>query len=338
MKKITIKEVSKKAGVSTATVSHVINKTRFVSPPLVKKVKEAMKKLNYQPNLLAGSLRTQKTNTIGLIVSDSSNLFFAYMQTHIEKIISKHGYSIIVANTHYSIEKEKELINILRAKRVDGILIVPENTDYKFMEKIDESGTPIVIIERELDGTVLNSVLIDNKIGSYKATEYLIKLGHENIGYLDRKGDKAHSLERKNGYLSALRKHGIKIDKDLIIRSGFSCQDGYNAANYFLENHRKVTAILTFGDFSALGAMRCIFDSGLRVPEDISVIGFTDMPICPYSYPSITTIQYPVSKIANETCQLLLKRINGHGKIKRKRIILKPKLIIRESTCNINKK
>jgi len=304
-----------------------------VSPALVKKVTETMEQLDYLPNLLAGSLRTKKTGTIGLIISDSSNLFFAFMQTYIEDIFATYGYSIIVSNSHYRLDKELEILKMLRSKRVDGILIVPENTDSKYMESVNKSGIPVVIIERELQGANLDSVLIDNIKGSFNATEYLIKLGHKNIGYLDRRIDKSHSIARRKGYLLALEKYNIEVKKDLIIRSGFSCVDGFNAAIYFLNHKEKISAILTFGDFAAMGTMRYIFNKGLSVPEDISVIGFTDMPICPYTRPSLTTIQYPVFEIAKASCEILLSKMKEPKTTDIKKVVLEPKLIIRESTA-----
>jgi DNA-binding LacI/PurR family transcriptional regulator len=330
---VTIRDVAKIAGVSISTVSHVINKTRYVSPELRKKVNDIMKKLDYEPNLLASSLKTKKTGTIGLVISDSSNLFFAFMQTYIENIFTSQGFSLIVSNSHYDLEKEIEVLKMMRSKRVDGILIVPENIDSRQMESIDRSGIPIVIIEREIQGAKLDSVLIDNRIGSFNATEYLIGLGHRRIGYLDRMVDKSHSIERKKGYLSALRKNNIEIREELIIRSGFSCEDGYKATKYLINLKESASAILTFGDFAALGSIKYIYDKGLSVPDDISIIGFTDMPICDYTRPSLTTIKYPVSEIAKASSNILLSRIKEPNGFHKKKIILKPKLIIRESTA-----
>lgn len=332
IKIVTIRDVAKVAGVSISTVSHVINETRYVSPELIKKVSDVMKKLDFEPSMLASSLKTKKTGTIGLVVSDSSNLFFAFMQTYIENIFTTQGFSLVVSNSHYDLKKEIEVLRMMRAKRVDGILVVPENTDSRYMESIDRSGIPIVIIEREIQGARLDSVLINNTLGSYNATEYLIKLGHERIGYLDRRVDKSHSIQRKKGYLSALKKHNIKSREELIIRSGFSCEDGYNAGKYFFDLKERPSAILTFGDFAALGAMRYIFDNGLSVPEDISIVGFTDMPICRFTRPSLTTIQYPVLEIAEASCNILISRIKEPNGFDKKKVILKPKLIIREST------
>jgi len=231
---VTIKDISKLAGVSIATVSHVINKTRYVSPALIKIVTDTMEKLDYQPNLLAGSLRTKKTGSIGLIISDTSNLFFAFMQTYIEDIFASYGYNIIVANSHYDLNKEIEILKMLRSKRVDGILIVPENTDPTYMENVNKSGIPVVIIEREIPGANLDSVLIDNRNGSFNATEYLVKLGHKNIGYLDRKVDKSHSIERKKGYFLALEKYNIEakafdwLDAPITRITGLDCPIPYS--------------------------------------------------------------------------------------------------------------
>ncbi len=334
---ITIRDVAKLADVSISTVSHVINKTRYVSPELIKKVENAMKTLDYEPSLLASSLKTKKTGTVGLVVSDSSNLFFAFMQTYIENIFTSLGFSLIVSNSHYDLEKEIEVLKMMRAKRIDGILIVPENTDPSYMESIDRSGIPLVIIERKIKGARLDSVLINNRLGTFDTTEYLIKLGHRRIGYLDRQIDKYHSIERKKGYLLALKKNNIEIREELIIRSGFSCEDGYKAGKYFMDCKERPSAILTFGDFTALGAMRYVFNNGLSVPEDMSIVGFTDMPICAYTRPSLTTIQYPVQKIAEVSSNILLSRIKETESINKKEVVLKSKLIIRESTSKCKK-
>ncbi|MBM3708262.1 MAG: LacI family transcriptional regulator [Actinobacteria bacterium] len=296
---------------------------------------DVIEEMDYQPNLLASSLKTKKTGTIGLIISDSSNLFFTFMQSYIEDIFSSFGYSIIVANSHYDLQKEIEILKMLRSKRVDGILIVPENTDFKYMENINRSGIPVVIIERVINDMNLDCVLIDNKKGSFNATEYLIKLGHKNIGYIDRKTPKSHSIERKKGYIEALKQYKIEPKEEFIIKSGFSCFDGYNAAKYFLQCKEKITAILTFSDFAALGAIRYIFDNGLEVPDDISIIGFTDMPICEYTRPSLTTIQYPVAEIAKASCDILISRIKNQTTDEIKKVLLEPKLIIRESTAQV---
>lgn len=261
-----------------ATVSHVINKTRYVSPTLIKKVNDAMIELDYLPNMIAASLRRKKTKTIGLIIPDITNLFFAFLVKKFDNILGENNFDIIVSNTTYSIDKEIEILNILRSKRVDGIIIIPEATEPQNINNIVNSGISVCIIEREIVEGNFDTVLIDNKSAMFEATEYLIKLGHKNIGYMDRRVDKSHSLERKKGYLLALEKYNLPIREEFIFKCGFSSEDGYKAASYFLNRKEKITAIQTSGDFAALGLIKYINNQGLDVPKDISVIGFSDIP------------------------------------------------------------
>lgn len=333
---VTTKDIAKLAGVSTTTVSHVINKTRYVSPTIIKKVNDAMLKMDYIPNLMAASLRRKKTRTIGLVIPDISNLFFAFLVKIFEDILSLNNYNIMIANSFYDIEREKVILNSFRSRRVDGILIIPETTNSRYIEEISKSGVPIVIIEREIPGANIDTVLIDNRSASFEATEHLIKLGHKNIGFVDRKVDKSHSLERKKGYLLALEKYNIQIRDEFIFRSGFSCEDGYNAASYFLNINDKISAFLIFGDFAALGAIKYVFNKGLNVPKDVSVIGFTDISICPYTIPSLTSIQYPILEIAKTSSELLLSKIKNTNLLEIKKIILKAGLVVRESTGSYN--
>jgi DNA-binding LacI/PurR family transcriptional regulator len=320
------------AGVSLATVSHVVNKTRYVSPALIKKVNDAMIGLDYLPNLVAASLRRKKTGTIGLIVPDISNLFFAFLAKNFEDILSLNNFNIIVSNTSYSIDKETEILNILRSKRVDGIIIVPETVEPQPIDSIIKSGIPVCLIEREIPKGNFDTVVIDNKSAMFEATEYLINLGHKNIGYMDRRVDKSHSLERKKGYLLALEKYNLPVRDEFIFKCGFSSEDGYKTASYFLNRKEKISAILTSGDFAALGLIKCIYNEGLNVPKDISVIGFADIPICPYTIPSLTSIHYPVSEIVKASSDILLSKIENPDLSEVKKIALKTNLIVRDST------
>ena len=298
---------------------------------MINRVEKAIKELDYQYNLMAGSIRSKKTRTIGLIIPDISNLFFAALVTNIEDIFFANNYNIMMCNSYYDIRKESEILKMMLTKKVDGIIIVPESVDGQYIEKIRRLGTPIVVLERMIPGIEVDTVLIDNRKVSYEATEYLIKLGHVNIGYIDRKVDKYHSLDRKKGYEDALNHYGLSLDNNLITRGGFSCEDGFKATNLLLRN-KNISAILTFGDFAALGAIRAIIDKGLKVPEDISVVGYTDMPISAFVVPKLTTIHYPIKKIAKSAGELLLLRIKEPDIKEIKNIVLEPRLVIREST------
>ncbi len=290
-----------------------------------------MAKLDYHPNLIAASLRRKKTGSIGFIIPDISNLYFAFLAKNFNDILSQNNFDIIFSNTSYSVEKENEILNILRSKRVDGIIIVPETTDPTSIENTIKSGIPVCIIEREIPEGNFDTVLIDNKTAMFEATEYLIKLGHKSIGYMDRMVDKSHSIERRKGYLLALEKYNLPVKDELIFRCGFSSEDGYKAANYFLNLNLKVTAILTSADFAALGVIKYINNVGLSVPKNVSVIGFSDIPICPYTIPSLTSIHYPVTDIVKASTNILLSKIEDPSLVETRRVTLKANLVIRDS-------
>ncbi len=335
IKIVNIRDIAKRARVSVATVSHVINGTRFVSDELIERVEKAMADMDYQPNLLAGSLRKKKTGTIGLIIPDSSNMLFAKVAKEIEDILFSRGYNVIVCNSAYDINRELEYLKTLRSKMVDGILIVPVTLESDHLEKIKNIGMPIVILDRSILGINIDTIVVDNFKSGYNASKYLISLGHKNIGYVDRAYDHSHSLERKNGFIKALQEEGLSLDEKNIIRGGFMFSDGIRAAKELLERDSKITAIFSFNDINALGVMRGLADLGLKIPQDISVMGNDDIPFSSIYIPSLTTIRYPTDEMADRASNLLLKKMTEPNSKKIRRIIIPTELIIRESTARV---
>ncbi|MFA5015053.1 MAG: LacI family DNA-binding transcriptional regulator [Actinomycetota bacterium] len=329
--------MAQKAGVSVATVSHVINDTRFVSDELIERVEKVMEDMDYQPNLLAGSLRKKKTGTIGLIIPDSSNTLFAKISKKIEDVFFLQNYNVIVCNSAYDIKRELEYLRTLRAKMVDGILIVPVTLESDHLKKFKRFGIPIVILDRSIPGINIDTIIVDNFNSGYNAAKYLISLGHEIIGYIDRIYDHSHSLERKNGFIKAMQENGLLLDKKNIVRGGFTFEDGARAAKELIGRNSGITAIFSFNDINALGAMRGLADLGLKIPEDISVMGNDDMPFSSVYVPSLTTIHYPTEEIAGKASSLLLKKISDSNIKRPKKITIPTELIIRESTAAINK-
>ena len=317
----------------------MVNKTRFVSEELIKKVEKAIEDLNYTPNQLATGLRQKKTGTIGVIVSDISIPFYSSFVKEVEEVLSPLNYSIIMGSSFYNPEKESKILASMRAKRVDGIMLFPETDTSKEIDRIVKSGIPVVTIERKIPGSSIDGVYVDNEKAAYKATEYLIDNGHRVIAFIDRLIDKSHSVDRRNGFMKAMKDNNIKIEKDYFIRGGFTYEDGYRNAKTILNKLPKVTAILTFGDMSAVGAIKAINEMSLEVPKDISVIGHIDMSISRYVSPTLTTIKYPVQNMAKNAAKILFIRINKKSDIKLiKNIILTLDLIIRESTGKVNPK
>ena len=332
---VTIKDVAKKAGVSVTTVSHVINKTRFVSEELQTKVKNVMKELDFHPNVMAGSLRRKRTSTIGLIVPDNSNQLFAELSKEVEDILFRSGYSVMLCNSAYDYKRELTHISTLRSKSVDGMIIVPTTQQVEHINRLIESNLPVVLMDRLVPETKADIVLIDNFQGTHDATEYLIKLGHSDIGYIDRPFDLPHSLDRVLGYKKALEENGLEFQENLIVRGGFNYDDGAKAMEALLDRKPVPTAVLAFNDITALGAMRRIQDSEFRVPEDISVIGFDDIPQSAYTFPRLTTVHFPRKRMAEAACKLLLRRIKGSASEQKKDVILSLHLVVRESVSRI---
>lgn len=300
---------------------------------MINKVEKVMKDLNYQPNLLASSLRKKKTGTIGLVIPDSSNLLFADLSKNLEDIFSAKKYNIIVSNSAYDIKREIGSLATLISKKVDGVLIVPAASEGEHIKKIKESGIPIIILDRKMQGLNIDTVLVDNYKGCRDATNFLINMGHREIGYIDRIVDHSHSLERKKGFMDALKEKGIRIDDKNITRGGFTFQDGANSAKELVEKNPKISALFSFNDMNALGAIRGLADLGLKVPDDISVTGNDDIAISSIFIPRLTTVHYPIKEIALEASRLLLKRIKEPVFTKAREIIISPELIVRESVA-----
>ncbi len=328
----TIKDIAKRAGVSVATVSHVMNKTRFVSDILKKRVKNAMIELDYYPNIMAGSLRSHKTKVIGLIVPDNSNPLFAALSMLLEQMSTPSNYNIILCNSSYDLENELNCIELLRSKRVDGLIIIPTMTNPECINQLIDSKLPVVTLHHIIPGCEADSVVINNFKGTYEATEYLINLGHRHIGYIDRPVSLQHSMERFKGYRDALKEHGVKYYDSVIQCNGFNYIDGAEAMKKLLEKEPDITAVLAFNDTIAIGVIRALNDKGIKIPEDISVVGFDDIELSSFITPRLTTVHFPKHKMAETAVELLLKRIGNPDIKKPIKKVLPLNFIIREST------
>jgi len=333
----TIKDVAKLAGVSTATVSHVVNKTRFVSEETTVRVNDAIETLGYYPNMLVRGLRGQKTFTVGLVLSSISNETFGLLAESIQKILFSSGYNLIICNTSYDTDIEKEAFNTLLMKKVDAIIAIPSNRQGDKLNEIKKIGIPIVLIDRVIPNLLVDTVRVDNFKGTQEAINHLIKLGHRSIGYIDRKIDQSHSLEQKLGYKKALEDHEVPFDSNNIVRAdGYDYFSGITAVKTLVHKNPKLTAVFAYYDIIALGALRGLFEMGYRVPEDFSVIGYDGMPITRVSSPRLTTVSFPVGRIAKCTCDILFKRLDREKphQEKEKDIVIVPELIIRDSTSS----
>lgn len=327
---VTISEVAKEANVSRATVSHVINNTRFVSEETRQRVEQAINELGYRPNVLARSLRLGETLTLGLILPDSSNTFFAEIGRSIEIAAFESGYSVILCNSGEDPDKESLYIDILTKKQVDGIILVPTCIHYDAIRSLKKLQVPIVLMDRELTDLALDTVLVDNLMGGLIATRYLTSLGHRRIGCIAGPSSINPSAQRLLGYQQALKEAGIPFDKSLVRIGEFSALSGWSRGNDLLSMSKPPTAIFACNDMMAIGLLRAAHEKGIRVPEDLSLIGFDDIEPVSFTIPPLTTIAQPKIEISEKAIKFLIQRINNPQRDPQYEI-LPVSLVIRDS-------
>ncbi|NMB61608.1 MAG: LacI family transcriptional regulator [Chloroflexi bacterium] len=334
-----INDVAERANVSITTVSHVINQTRYVSDDLTERVRKAMEELDYHPNSLARGLRSGKTKTIGLVIPDISNQFFAEISRKIEDKGYENGYSVILCNTDDDPYKEKNYIDVLLAKKVEGIIFISAGVESNYLEKTIEFNIPIVVVDRDIKENDYDIVLVDNSVGGFDATRYLIELGHRRIACIAGPSPITPSAQRVAGYKQALQEAGIQIDTNLIIPGDFHYESGDRAMRALLALPQPPTAVFACNDMMALGAFQAVNNQGMKIPEDISVIGFDNIPFSQTVYPMLTTMAQPIHEMADLVVDLLVDKIKFHRQRVRtnerelnyKRIVLETKLIKRNS-------
>jgi len=330
MKYITLKMVAEKAGVSVNTASRAINNKSDINLETKKRVLQIAKELGYIRNAAAVALRTKKTGTIGVVIADNSNPFYAEVLNGIEVAAREKNYHIILANTQRDYRKEEEAINLLRAKRVDGLLIAPVQDRDDDIKKLIEANIPFVIVGRDFENIEVDAVYNDEVKGGFLATEYLIKKEHKRIALIDGFLYKSPAKGRLEGYKKALNKYKISLDESLISVGDINIEDGYERTKQMLEKELNFTAIFAYNDMMAFGSMQAIKEKGLRIPEDIGLVGYDDIPFSSLMSPALTTIKLKKQELGVESVKLLFSRING-GRKKTKKVMLDVELQIRKS-------
>lgn len=334
----TIKEVSQRAGVSSATVSHVINNTRYVSDAVRERVMAAIEELNYKPNYIARTLRKGKSDTIGVIIPNTRNSYFTEIAWCIEQVASKDNYSIIICNSENTPEKEVFYINILMQKQVDGIAFFSSINNEEASNLLLSSNIPFVIVDKEFEKKTDNSVVVmtDEQQGAECAIEYLTSLGHKKIACITGgDSDQITSEKRKTGYYEAMKRHKLPVNDEYVAEGDFSLNSGYLAGLKLLKLEDRPTAIFIFNDLMAMGVLRAAHECNVRVPEDVSLIGFDNIEMTSYSIPPLTTIAQNKSKLAENIVSSLLA-MNKKEEITSRRIIIPTDFIERKSCIKLN--
>ncbi|MEW5957563.1 MAG: LacI family DNA-binding transcriptional regulator [Chloroflexota bacterium] len=327
------RDVAERADVSVTTVSHIINETRPVSDDLRQRVMTAMSELGYQPNALARSLRRKQTHTIGLIVPDSANPFFAEVARGIEDASFEQDYSVILCNSDGDLSKELLYLNVLAEKQVDGILLVAvSGVTPEHLHTLQRRGPLLIVVDRDIPGVAVDSVLVDNARGGWLATRHLLDRGHRRIGCITGPSDLTPSAERVVGYRQVLQEAGLAPDETLIVKGDFQYESGYRAAHQLLTMVDPPTAIFACNDLMAVGVISAALTLGRQVPADLSVVGFDDIPLASFTNPPLTTVAQPKYEMGRLAATLLLERLLKRDLPARRRL-LDTELIIRQSTA-----
>jgi LacI family transcriptional regulator len=331
----TIKDISRLANVSTASVSKVVNGDyKSVSESTRDKILQIAKELNYKPNRLARSLVTNQTNILGLIVTDITNPYFSSLAKGVEDRAGSCGYNVILCNTDDNQAKEATYIDVLLEYNVAGVIITGmANPDSSQIQDIVKSKIPLVSIDRYVSPDTI-SVFLDSFRGTYLSTEYLIKKGHKKIAFIS--GDAALKLpnQRLNGYLQALRDYNMEEDKSIIKLGTYHMENGYETARSFLDNHADFTSIVCGNDLIAFGAIKAIKERGLSVPGDISVIGFDDIYLSSIFEPALTTIRQPIYDIGSYAVDVMIRLVKNEA-VNQKIKYFGPEIIERDSVRNL---
>ena len=332
---MTIKEIAKRLDLSPTTVSRVLNgngKKYRISDKTEKLVLEIAKAHNFSPNLVARGLRLQKTNTIGLVIPDISNPFFASLAKHLETALRRKGKFIILGDTQGSISVEKETIKTLLSRQIDGLLIAPVGIAGQHLETL--AALPTVMIDRYFPGGDFAFVSSDNFKGAHTATSYLLGKGHKRVACIQGTVEAVSNKERIRGYKKALEQQGLAFDPSLIIGDDFTIRNGYQAFSKIMGLKPRPTAIFSLGNPITIGLLKAAQTNKVKIPDDISLISFDEQPYFEITSPPITTISQQIEEMGKKAVDILMAHLAGEPG--QRSNFIDPILIERSSVAQIN--
>lgn len=333
---ITIKDIAKLANVSHTTVSRALNNSPLINEETKSKIKAIAEELHYVPNYSAKSLVLDKSYTIGLffssIIQSTSPSFFYETIRGINTVIEEK-YNLVVRG----VNSYGDYCTI-NNKRFDGIILMSQSdNDNAFIYHVIKQEIPLIILDREVEEKNLINVLSDDEEGTFKAVEHLIQNGHKDIAIIEGKLKFKSAKKRKDGFLKALIKYKLPINSEFMVEGSYDMKSGYEGMKRLLNLPKRPSAVFCSNDDMAIGAIKAIFDKGLRIPEDISIVGFDDREFSEYTTPSLTTVKRPIEEISIIAGKKLIEVINGK-KYEGEKIYIKTKLILRDSVLDLNNK
>ena len=331
MKRITMRDVAEHAGVSKATVSHVINETRFVEATTKQRVREAISKLGYRPNVAARSLTTQRTRIIGLIVSDVTNTFFGEIMRGIEDVLIANGYSLMLCNTNEVLEREEYYIDILLRQGVDGIIAAATSQNWDALNEAAKLNIPIVMLDRTFDDADSPYVGVNNRHGAYLGATHLIERGYRDIGILSGFQRLSTMRERLAGFEAALAEADLPLRESWCVDSPLTIDDGKRAVQRLMTQAERPRAVFICNNLLALGALMGLQEMNLTCPDDVAIVCFDDHPWAQVTNPPLTVVRQPTYAIGESAAGLVLKALHEEA-AELPTTVFNCQLIVRDST------
>lgn len=326
-----LKDVARRARVSVATAARALGGYGYVSRATRERVLRAARALDYHPNAIARSMTKGRTQTLGVVVSDNANPFFAAVVRGIEDVVLPHGYGILLCNADEDPAKEAMYVAMLRAKRVDGVIVSPSGAGAETLRGLLAAGVPVVQVDRRVAGLAADAVVCDNRAGVRAAVEHLVKLGHRRLGLLGGPRRLYTGRERARAFRAALREAGLPVEETWVLEGNFKVDGGYALAGRFLEAATRPTAVFVANNLMTIGALLRFKEAGVRIPEDLAVVGFDDMDWAPVLTPPLTAVAQPSYELGRTAADLLLQRLGGQVAGRPRTVRLEPRLVVRES-------
>ncbi|RJX70939.1 LacI family DNA-binding transcriptional regulator [Vibrio sinensis] len=332
----TMKDIARLAGVSTSTVSHVINSSRYVSEEISERVNKAAKELNYTPSALARSFKMNRTKTFGMLMTTSTNPFFGEVVKGVERSCYQQGYNLIVCNTEGDQVRMKASINTLLQKRVDGLILMCSSLVGERFDIFEQyPDIPIVVMDWGPMHFTSDKIQDNSLRGGYLAAKYLVESGHQSIGCITGPLNLYQAQMRYEGYKRALNEANLSFNGDWIVESDFNCEGGYQAFNTIYSKGTLPSAIFVCNDMMAMGVINAANEKGIRIPEDVSLIGYDDIHIAKFMSPGLTTIHQPKYRLGQSAVEMLLKRLEDPSRDAHV-VQLEPTLVERSSVKKIS--
>ncbi len=333
--RVSIKDIAEAAGVSHSTVSRALSDSPLVKPETKARIRRLAQEMGYTPDAIARSLVTQRTQTIGVVVTTITDPFVAEVVQGIEDTAQQHGYSVILASSAAQPERELAAVDMLRGKRVDGIIVTSSRVGALYLEHLERVGVPVVLINNHnvQSGRYTFSVSVDNRHGGHLATMHLIQSGHRRIAYVSGPANHSNDAERLSGYRQALEEAGIPFDPALVVPGNGRLDGGERALHRLNELDVPPTAVFCYNDVTAIGLLSTARSLGIRVPQDLAVVGFDNIPMAAHSCPPLTTIAQPQREMGQMATTMALELMKeDDAPVRLSNVFVKGELVVRETT------